>query len=261
MKIDLHVHTEHSFDCQSQIEAVIDRAIENGLDALAITDHDNMSACGLARHIAEDKNIIIIPAMEITAEGGTHIIGLFLRDEIISRNIFDIIAEIREQDGLVLIPHPFRSGTGLIYNREEKNYFNGEDIRKILSGVDLIEAVNFRCPQPETVKTDKFLAFNPDIPHTAGSDAHFVEEVGKAYVELEKVKSDSLKDIKKALIESPRLIRYEAYSVEGKREVVTVYEDGISQSIITRTKNILPNNIRKSIRSFFDKSTGRMRDT
>jgi predicted metal-dependent phosphoesterase TrpH len=261
MKIDLHVHTEHSFDCQSQLEAVIDRAVENGLDALAVTDHDNMSACGLAGQMAEEKNIVVIPAMEITVEGGTHVIGLFLHDEIISRDIIDIIAEIHEQDGLVAIPHPYRTDTGLMYNREERNYFNGEEIQKILSGVDLIEAINFRCPSSEMVKTDKMLAFFPDIPHTAGSDAHFVEEVGRAYVELEKVKSNSLNDIKKALLESPRTIRYEAYSVEGQREVVAMHEDAVSQSIFTRTKNILPNNIRKSIRSLFEKSTGRMRDT
>jgi len=260
MKIDLHVHTEHSFDCRSSVEAVIQQAVETKLDAIAITDHDNMSAYGIAFQKSEDKNLTVIPAMEITAEGGTHVIGLFLQDEIVSRNIFDIIDEIHAQGGLVVIPHPFRPGTGLIFNKDSQNIFSGEDISKILSRVDLMEAVNYRCRSSEMVKIDKFLGFSPDIPHSAGSDAHFVEEVGKAYVELEKVKSNKLDDIKKALLESPRIIRYEAFSVEGKRTVIALKEDAVSKSILSRTKNIIPKNIRDSIRSIFEKSIGRTPD-
>ncbi len=259
MKIDIHVHTEHSFDCESGIDAVIRHATDIGLDAIAITDHDNLSAYGIAKKSAKD--IVIIPAMEITATGGTHIIGLFLEDEIVSRDIFDIIDEVHNQDGLVMIPHPFRPGTGLIYNKDKQNHFSGEDIRKILSGVDLIEAVNFRCRQQDILETDKFLALCPDISRTAGSDAHFVDEIGKAYVELEKVKSNSLKDIKKALKISPRLIRYEAFSIEGKQEVIAVKDGARKRSIISKTRDIIPSTIRRSIRAIYKKSTGRMWDT
>ncbi len=259
MKIDLHIHTEHSFDCESRVEEVVRQAAKIGLDALAITDHDNMLAYGIAKKIAED--IAVIPAMEITADGGTHIIGLFLENEIISRDIFDIIDEIHNQNGLVLIPHPFRSGSGLIYNKDKQNHFHGEDIRKIMSGVDLIEAVNFRCRQQDTLETVKFLNLCPDIPHTAGSDAHFVDEIGKAYVELEQVESNSLKDIKKALIDSPRLIRYEAFSIKGKEAVVAVRENARKKSIISKTGNIIPPTIRRSIRALYERSTGRTRGT
>ncbi len=259
MKIDLHVHTEHSFDCESSVEEVVQQAAKVGLDALAITDHDNMSAYGIARKITED--ITIIPAMEITADGGTHIIGLFLEDKIVSRDIHDIIDEIHNQNGLVLIPHPFRPGSGLIYNKDKQNHFHGEDIRKIMSGVDLIEAVNFRCNQREILETVKFLDLCPDISHTAGSDAHFVNEIGKAYVELEDVKSNSLEDIKKALINSPRLIRFEAFSTEGKEEIVAISEDAGKKSIISKTGGIIPSSIKKSIRALYEKSTGRTRGT
>ncbi len=259
MKIDLHVHTEHSFDCESDVESIIRRATDIGLDAIAITDHDNLSAYGIAKRIAED--IVIIPAMEITTNGGTHLIGLFLEDEIVSRDIFDIIDEVHGQNGLVLIPHPFRPGTGLMYNKDKQNHFSGEDVRKILSGVDLMEAVNFRCRQQDTLETDKFLAFCPDISRTAGSDAHFVDELGKAYIELEKVKSNSLKDIKKALINSPRLIRYEAFSIEGKQEIITVRDGAKKKSIISKTRDIIPSTIKRSIRAIYKMSTGRMWDT
>jgi len=255
MKIDLHVHTKHSFDCEIDIKSLVQRAAKIGLDAIAITDHDNFSAYGIAKKLAE--NVIIIPAMEITASDGTHIIGLFLKDEIVSRDIFDIIDEIHNQKGLVLIPHPFRPGTGLIYNRDKQHHFTGEDIRKILSGTDLIESINFHCRQENLLETDTFLSLCPDIPQTAGSDAHTINDLGKAYVELEEVESNSLTDIKKALIHSPRLIRYEAYSHETVPEVISIKTKGKKKSLILKTRNLIPSVFRKSIRAIYNKSTRR----
>lgn len=255
MKIDLHVHTEHSFDCETDIKSIVQQAVDIGLDAIAITDHDNLSAYGIAKKLA--KNVVIIPAMEITARDGTHIIGLFLKDEIVSREIFEIIDEIHSQNGLILIPHPFRPETGLMHNRDKQHHFTGEDVRKILAGTDLIEAVNFHCRQEDTLETDKFLALCPDIPQTAGSDAHIVDELGKAYIELEKVKSTSLTDIKKALINSPRLIRYEAYSHETGPKIISIKAEGKKKSLILKTRNLIPSVFRRSIRAIYNKSTRR----
>jgi len=256
MKIDLHIHSNHSFDGKSSVESLLDNAKEAGLDAIAITDHDNMSACGVAKKVA--NNIVIIPGMEITSEGGTHIIGLFLKEEIVSRNITEIIDEIHEQGGLVLLPHPYRAGTGLVYNRDKMNLFNGEDMVQILSGVDLIEAVNARCSQDAMVNTDRYLALHPDIPQTASSDAHVDYEVGSAYVDLEKVKSNSLDDIREALLYSPRTMRFEVYCDEKERETRTVRLGGKKKSLMLRTRKLVPPYIRKSIQTIYEKSAGKL---
>jgi predicted metal-dependent phosphoesterase TrpH len=259
MKLDLHIHSEHSFDCDVPIEAIIRRAEQLGLGAVAITDHDTMSGCSLAEKVS--GNVTVIPAEEITAEGGTHIIGLFLEEEIGSRNIFEIIDEIHNQRGLVLLPHPFRPGSGLMFNKERRGRYTGEETMKILSRVDLIEAASFGSRMDEIIDTDRFLALRPDLPQTSGSDAHHRDDIGKAYVELEKVKSNSLDDIREALIYSPRLIRYEVYShphPHRKTAIRTLHLKGKKKSLYFRAGALLPAAWRRSIDTIFRRTTRRL---
>jgi len=154
----------------------------------------------------------------------------------VSREIFDVIEEIHRQDGLVVLPHPFRPGSGLIFNRQRQNMFSGEEMVKIMSGIDLIESINYRSTPECLIDTDRFVAFHPDKPQVAGSDAHFPDEIGKAYVELEKVNSESLDGIKEALLTSSRTIRYEAFSAEGEWESRRAIIIGDKKSLIIKTK-------------------------
>ena len=82
MRIDPHIHTLAS-DGVSDVEAILDRAVAAGLDAIAITDHERIDAAVAARSIAESKGlpIEVIVGEEITTRGG-HLLGLFLRRRI-----------------------------------------------------------------------------------------------------------------------------------------------------------------------------------
>ncbi|MFH2035652.1 MAG: PHP-associated domain-containing protein [Candidatus Zixiibacteriota bacterium] len=256
MKLDLHVHTKHSFDCDSDISHIIENAATAGLSAIAICDHDTMSACSLAEQNKHD--VRIIPGMEITTRGGTHIIGLFLKEEVVSRDILEVIDEIHSQNGLVVVPHPFRPGSGLFFNREKRNLFSGEEMVQIMAGVDLIETINYRSTPEILNETDRIAASHPNKPQTAGSDAHFADEIGRAYVDLENLKSNDLADIKKALLKSPRLIRFEAFS----------YEDGWQTRSLTiksrknvgppKIKRFVPRLIRNSFKAIFSSSGDRL---
>ncbi|HDL02863.1 MAG TPA: PHP domain-containing protein [candidate division Zixibacteria bacterium] len=257
MKIDLHVHSDHSFDGRTDIESVIKNAEASSLDAVAITDHDTMSAVGLARKYAD--KVTIIPGMEITTSAaGTHIIGLFLKEEIISRDIDDVIDEIHGQGGLVMIPHPYRAGTGLMYNRDELHRIDGKQASRILSGADLIEAFNYRCTPESLISTDRLLDFHPNLAQTSGSDAHHDYEIGKAYIDLEEVRSGSLEDIKEALLYSPRLLRYEAHTEQGEPETRVTKIKGRKKSLITKTRDFIPRSVRRSLRAIYEKSAGRL---
>jgi predicted metal-dependent phosphoesterase TrpH len=80
---DLHVHTTHSDGILSPCEVVV-AAARVGLGALAITDHDTVSALEIARPEADWWGIELIPGVELTSEyegGELHILGYFIRDD------------------------------------------------------------------------------------------------------------------------------------------------------------------------------------
>jgi len=109
IEVDLHMHTDHSGDCATPVDKLLQTARDRGLGAIAITDHNEVSGALEARRIAEGMgDIKVIVAEEVkTAEQG-EVIGLFLEEKIPKGlTMAETIAEIRAQGGLVYVPHPF----------------------------------------------------------------------------------------------------------------------------------------------------------
>ena len=105
---DLHTHTSWSHDCSVPADALIDAAEEIGLGAIAVTDHNVFGGALEAVELARGRDLIVIPGEEIKTKGQGEVIGLFLREEIPRGMSFeDTLAAIREQGGLVFLPHPF----------------------------------------------------------------------------------------------------------------------------------------------------------
>jgi len=196
-----------------------------------------MSAIGIANKLAD--GVAIIPGMEITCERGVHLIGLFLQEEVVSREIDEVIGEIHSQGGLALLPHPFRPITGLLYERYKTGGITGEEAGRVLSEIDLIEGVNFRCPSEAMLETDKYLQSYPNIPQTASSDAHNVSEVGKAYLELEDFRANTLEELKKALLQLPCLLRFEVYNPEIGIETRKIIIPKLGRRLIWKAKRLL----------------------
>lgn len=252
LKVDLHLHTRHSFDCDYKVETIVRAAEAAGLDAVAITDHDTMSGCAVARKAA--RKMTIIPGMEISTWKGTHLIGLFLKEEIQSRDILDVIDEIHDQGGLVLLPHPFRRSTGLMYGRDKHGLYDGDEIREILNRLDLVELANHRSEIKEITDTDAFFSTYPELPLVGGSDAHEPENVGKAHTVLEISGDNAPETIRRALLKAPRIIRFEAYaSTSGTDETVRMPLSR-TRGWLGSTQQVLPT-IRKSFRSLYNRST------
>lgn len=102
--LDLHNHTDRSFDAVNRLEHY-ERAHEAGrFDVLAITDHNRIDG---AAEFAERASFPVIVGMEIdTADG--ELIGLFLDQRIPpSRSARETAEQIRAQGGLVYLQHPF----------------------------------------------------------------------------------------------------------------------------------------------------------
>ncbi len=103
---DLHVHTSYSKDCAVPVEAVLSTAREVGLGAIAIADHNTIDGALEAARISDGDPIVIV-AEEIMTRSG-EVIGLFLEECIPKKLSFEeTLSRIKEQGGLVYVPHPF----------------------------------------------------------------------------------------------------------------------------------------------------------
>ncbi|MBN2227209.1 MAG: PHP domain-containing protein [candidate division Zixibacteria bacterium] len=257
MKIDLHIITSHTHNCRNDIERMITQAEEAGLDAIAITDIDTMSACTSAAKASD--TMLIIPGMTVNTDRGTHLIGLFLTEEITGRDIFEVIDEIHAQGGLVMVPYPFRPNVGLLFNRFKNNRYTGEDMTRILSRIDLIEACTYGASEEELAATDQYLQSVPDIPQVAGSFPRIEDHVGRAYVELEDITADSLVEVKKALLTASRTMRFEAYSLDETITGKTTTIKGKRRTLHWRGKTRFGRPLMKSLKNVWRHTFGRMR--
>src|SRR5205807_3875958 len=99
---DLHMHTSWSHDCQVSATELLDHAEEQGLGAIAITDHNRFGGALEAVELARGRRIVVIPGEEVKTGGQGEVIGLFLSEEIPRGLSFaETIAAIRAQGGLV----------------------------------------------------------------------------------------------------------------------------------------------------------------
>jgi glycosyltransferase involved in cell wall biosynthesis len=168
---DFHVHTNHSRDCAMQVDELLERAAEVGLDVVAITDHNEVAGGFEALEVADRYGVRVIVGEEVkTLEG--EVIGLFLEERIPAGLTFaETIAEIKGQGGIVYVPHPF----------DRMHAVPGTSLLKAnLTDLDVIEVFNSRIAYPGF--NEKALRFSQRhrLPGAAGSDAHVLPGLGTA---------------------------------------------------------------------------------
>lgn len=178
IRADLHCHTCYSHDSFAAVEAVLEQASRRDLTHLAITDHDEIEGALRARD--RNRGLAIIVGTEISLEGGSHIIGLFLERKITARKWKEAVDEIRAQRGFVVLPHPFQPTSGLL---------RGGIDDELLRSVDAIEVCNGYEPADRNESAAR-LARERGLPAQAGSDAHYAVDVGRACVEFPEVSGE-----------------------------------------------------------------------
>ena len=167
---DWHIHTVYSRDSISSPYRVVDNAVKKGLRKICVTDHNTIKGGKIAAEYACRKklDIEVVTGAEIKTDRG-EIVGLGLKEEIKSRRLEDVIKEIKNQGGEILIPHPYGSIRKTI--RKYK-------LEEVAPHADYIELYNGRSFFNFRKKKIKQLARMYNLKMVAGSDAHFVFEIG-----------------------------------------------------------------------------------
>jgi hypothetical protein len=161
---------------------IIQTAKRKGLGGVAVVDHNTIRGGLECLKANPDKEFVVVIGSEIETEHGD-VLGLFLTEEVRSRNAEAVIEEVKEQGGIAVLPHPFK--------REAIS-------RDLLVKFDAIEVFNARYWSWEYVKKALQTAADYRLPTTAGSDAHFYFEIGRGRCMAENAFTEE--DVRRAIL-------------------------------------------------------------
>jgi len=182
---DLHVHTTYSKDSLITPKDLVYYAKKRGLDAVAVTDHDQLEG---ARKIAKETDFLIIPGMEVSSRDG-HIVALNVQ-ELIPKGLsaVETVERIHKAGGVAIACHPYV-------------YFKGCLRDNVCATFDAIEVINARAfPFKSSVKKAEQTAKKLGLSRVAGTDAHYGPQIGYAYTVIEAAEP-SVEAITKAIVD------------------------------------------------------------
>ncbi len=169
MKTLIHIHTDFSYDSNITVAQLARGCEEHGIGCVAVTDHDSIEG---ARRLAASTDINVIIGEEVTTRDG-HLIGLFLEEWIPpGLSALDTAKAIREQGGLVLLPHPFvrAFSCGL-----------GETAWQMPEWIDAVEVCNGQNISRRADRLATAFAEAHDLPQYVGADSHMNTSLAPCY--------------------------------------------------------------------------------
>jgi predicted metal-dependent phosphoesterase TrpH len=171
LRAELHCHSRYSKDSNLSLENMVEALQRARVDVVALTDHNTIEGALKLTEIAPKWLTVIVGEEIATAEGD--LLGLFLHTRIEPRlSVAETIRQIREQGGLVIVPHPF--------DRLRQEAMGAEALERTMDQVDFVETFNARCVFPaDNAAAEKFV-LERGLHGSVASDAHWASEHGNA---------------------------------------------------------------------------------
>jgi predicted metal-dependent phosphoesterase TrpH len=174
VRVDLHVHTMWSGDSTTTPDELVDAVAESGLDVVCITDHNAVAGAEELQGVLPCR---VVVGEELRTAAG-EIIGLFLTERVpMGMGHVDAARAIRDQGGLVYVPHPFDP---LRRNLAEPALYELAEAGL----VDAVEVLNAKTSLASLNRRAADFAAELDLAAGAGSDAHVPDALGAACVEM-----------------------------------------------------------------------------
>lgn len=174
-KNEFHVHTIFSKDSMLTYPFLLLMLKLKKINCVAITDHNEIKGALKYKKRLSKHNIQVIVGEEIFTSDG-EIIGLFLSKKIEpGLSAEETIKQIRKQDGIVYVPHPYDL-------KRIKTVLKPEVLEKVYKSVDFIEVHNGRNIKCEYSEMQKAIQKKYKINPIIGSDSHTFFEIGRNYI-------------------------------------------------------------------------------
>jgi len=180
LKVEMHLHSNYSLDSRLSFERIVSGCRSKNIDLVCITDHNTLDG---AIAFKESTDFPVILGEEVKTTDG-EVTGYFLSKNIPpGMSIEKTIAAIKEQGGIVSVPHPF--------DTYRKSRLKEGVLDRIIDSVDLIEVFNSRnLAQKADATALSYCEKHNKIP-IVGSDAHSVGEIGTSYMLIDDTFSDA----------------------------------------------------------------------
>jgi predicted metal-dependent phosphoesterase TrpH len=186
LKLDLHIHSTYSPDSYNSIDSINSTIGEIGFQGYALADHDTMG--GLGEALEKSGNLVVVPAMEVSAKGA-HVLVLDPTETVpIGLNISEVVDRVHDQGAIAILAHPY----GL-----PRSWPNISEVEG--SSFDAIEVANSaQVPYEVICELNRRLALRMGLPITGGSDSHIPATIGRSYTIVES-ESNDYHDVIKAI--------------------------------------------------------------
>lgn len=182
-RADLQLHSDLG-DGLSPPEAILDAAERDGLDVIAITDHDDIRGSFQARELAAQRgsDVDVVTGIEVTTRSG-HLLALFVEDELpMLRPLAETVLAIHRLGGLAVVPHPLSYLTFSVGERSLR------DLAERGEEGAFVDAIETRNPSyAGRVRAARSAWLNAHVlrvAETGSSDAHHASLVGTAWTEF-----------------------------------------------------------------------------
>ena len=112
-RADMHIHSIASDGTASAAQILEHAERHTDLDVIAIADHERIEAAVECQRLARERGsrLDVVVAEEVTTRSG-HLLGVFLQARLArNQRLETTVAEIHEQGGLAIVPHPFSAFT------------------------------------------------------------------------------------------------------------------------------------------------------
>lgn len=174
VRVDLHSHTMWSGDSTTTPDELADAVESAGIDVLCITDHNAVAGAERLRHELPCR---VVVGEELRTTHG-ELIGLFLHQRVpMGTGPADAAAAIRDQGGLVYVPHPFDP---------MRRNLDAEAMEALAADglLDAVEVLNAKTSLASLNRRAGEFAARHGLAAGAGSDAHVPAAIGAAFVEM-----------------------------------------------------------------------------
>lgn len=187
-RADIHMHTNLGDGWASPAQ-VIEVSLSRDFHLIAITDHDHVEGAKRVADLLAQQQLPLqmITGVEVSTRQG-HLLGLFVKKAPKAmRSVEESIDAIKEQGGLVIIPHPLGRLVPSLSRAK---------IDDLLGRGYAIDGIEIYNPSPANAAmrlAARTANLQWHLAETGGSDAHFWQHIGSAYTLFSGATPDDLR--------------------------------------------------------------------